>query len=267
MIGRSIDPLYAAGDRGAGEGFDPARASWPARQVDSRETVRLHKNGERIDVSISVAPLRDAGGAIVGISSIMRDIRAHKEAERKLAESHERLRALAACPTTGAGSRTRICASPTTPRSGPRIEIVIGARYWAARASSCPSSGNRSSSAREHAQHAGRAQAVQGSQISRARSQRPRVSPDGQRRADLRAGWRLQRLPRHRARRHRARNAGAAAAAAVRHRRLLRRRHHELVAGPARCSTWNPGATPCSAICRGEILGKSVSLLMPPGQY
>ncbi len=95
MIGRSIDPLYppeiAAQEKAA---TDPRVLAGEA--VDSRETVRLHRNGERIDVSISLAPLRDAAGAIVGVSSIMRDIRAQKEAERSLAQSHERMRALAA---------------------------------------------------------------------------------------------------------------------------------------------------------------------------
>ncbi len=95
MIGRSIDPLYPP------EIAEQEKAATGPRvlageAVDSRETVRLNKSAERIDVSISLAPLRDAGGAIVGVSSIIRDIRAHKEAERKLAESHERLRALAA---------------------------------------------------------------------------------------------------------------------------------------------------------------------------
>jgi diguanylate cyclase (GGDEF)-like protein/PAS domain S-box-containing protein len=94
MVGRSIDPLLPP------EIAEQEKASIRPRimageQVDSREAVRLHKSGERIDVAASVAPLRNTCGAIVGISSIVRDIRAHKEAERKLAESHERLRALA----------------------------------------------------------------------------------------------------------------------------------------------------------------------------
>jgi diguanylate cyclase (GGDEF)-like protein/PAS domain S-box-containing protein len=95
MIGRSIDPLYPR-EIAAQEKASTRPRVLAGEAVDSRETVRLHKNGDRIDVSISLAPLRDASGAIVGVSSITRDIRAHKEAERKLAQSHERLRALAA---------------------------------------------------------------------------------------------------------------------------------------------------------------------------
>src|SRR5262249_29035981 len=95
MIGHSIDPLYPP------EIAEQEKAStWPrvlaGEAVDSRERVRVARSGKRINVSISLAPLRDAGGAIVGVSSIIRDISAQKEAERKLAQSHERLRALAA---------------------------------------------------------------------------------------------------------------------------------------------------------------------------
>ncbi len=45
------------------------------------ETVRLRKDGRRIEVSISVAPLRDAGGKVIGGSAITRDITDRKRAE------------------------------------------------------------------------------------------------------------------------------------------------------------------------------------------
>jgi PAS domain S-box-containing protein len=47
------------------------------------ETVRLRKDGQRIDVSLTVSPIRDSSGALVGASVIARDI-----TERKLAEGH-----------------------------------------------------------------------------------------------------------------------------------------------------------------------------------
>src|SRR5207302_731120 len=43
-------------------------------RVDHFETVRLRKDGRRLDVSVSVAPLTDAAGRIVGASAIARDI-------------------------------------------------------------------------------------------------------------------------------------------------------------------------------------------------
>lgn len=56
------------------------------------ETVRLTKAGERINVSLSVSPIRDSGGAIVGCSGIARDITARKRSEEALRSSEERLR-------------------------------------------------------------------------------------------------------------------------------------------------------------------------------
>ncbi len=51
-------------------------------RVDPYETQRLHKNGTNIDVYLTVSPIRDAAGKIVGASKIARDIRARKDAER-----------------------------------------------------------------------------------------------------------------------------------------------------------------------------------------
>lgn len=50
------------------------------------ETVRRRKDGSLIDISLSVSPLRNATGMVVGASSIARDI-----SERKQAEERQRL--------------------------------------------------------------------------------------------------------------------------------------------------------------------------------
>jgi PAS domain S-box-containing protein len=42
--------------------------------IESLDTVRVHKNGRRIDVSVSLAPVRDILGQVVGYSKIARDI-------------------------------------------------------------------------------------------------------------------------------------------------------------------------------------------------
>jgi two-component system cell cycle sensor histidine kinase/response regulator CckA len=49
------------------------------------DVVRLHKSGHRLDVSVSLSPVRDAGGQVVGISGIGIDISARKRAEVALA--------------------------------------------------------------------------------------------------------------------------------------------------------------------------------------
>jgi PAS domain S-box-containing protein len=44
-------------------------------RVDHFDTVRVHKDGRWVDVSVTVSPVNDAGGRIVGASKIARDIR------------------------------------------------------------------------------------------------------------------------------------------------------------------------------------------------
>ena len=54
------------------------------QNIDHFETVRVAKSGERIDVSLSISPVKDAQGRIVGAAKIARDIREHKKIERAL---------------------------------------------------------------------------------------------------------------------------------------------------------------------------------------
>jgi len=62
--------------------------------VDHFETVRIRKDGTLLDVSLTIAPIRDAHGTIVGASKIAHDVTASKRAERALRESDRRFRAL-----------------------------------------------------------------------------------------------------------------------------------------------------------------------------
>jgi len=58
--------------------------------VEHYETVRVAKNGKRINVSLTLSPLRDAEGKIIGASKISRDITHRKLAEEQLKKSEER---------------------------------------------------------------------------------------------------------------------------------------------------------------------------------
>ena len=53
-------------------------------RIDHFQTVRLKKNGDRIDVSLTISPIRDERGRIVGAAKIVRDITAQKKLETKL---------------------------------------------------------------------------------------------------------------------------------------------------------------------------------------
>jgi PAS domain S-box-containing protein len=52
-------------------------------KVDHFETVRRRKDGSLVDVSLTVSPIRDEKGRIVGASKIARDITARKQAEER----------------------------------------------------------------------------------------------------------------------------------------------------------------------------------------
>jgi PAS domain S-box-containing protein len=60
-------------------------------RIEHYETVRVTKEGKRINVSLSLAPIKDTSGAIVELSGIARDITERKLAEQELATAMERL--------------------------------------------------------------------------------------------------------------------------------------------------------------------------------
>jgi PAS domain S-box-containing protein len=62
------------------------------RNVPPFDTVRLARDGSRLTVSLTVSPIRDAQGRIVGTSKIARDVSAQRRSEAALRESEARLR-------------------------------------------------------------------------------------------------------------------------------------------------------------------------------
>jgi PAS domain S-box-containing protein len=59
------------------------------QRVDHYETVRQRKSGARVDVSLTISPLRDKEGVIIGASKIARDITERKRTERELEHAKE----------------------------------------------------------------------------------------------------------------------------------------------------------------------------------
>ncbi|MES2568573.1 MAG: PAS domain S-box protein, partial [Verrucomicrobiota bacterium] len=62
-------------------------------RVEPMEVVRVRKDGILIDVSITVSPIKDAAGNVVGTSKVARDITARKQAEITLHEAKTDLEA------------------------------------------------------------------------------------------------------------------------------------------------------------------------------
>jgi PAS domain S-box-containing protein len=55
-------------------------------RIDHFETVRVRKDGAKVDISLTISPLRDAAGRVIGASKVARDVTARKQAGRSLAE-------------------------------------------------------------------------------------------------------------------------------------------------------------------------------------
>jgi len=63
-------------------------------RVEHFETVRVRKNGSLLDLSLTIAPVKNAAGTIIGASKIARDIAERKRAQEALARSARQHRAL-----------------------------------------------------------------------------------------------------------------------------------------------------------------------------
>src|SRR5262249_50075254 len=57
-------------------------------RIEHYETVRRRKDGTLLDVSLTISPIKDAAGNIVGASKIARDITDKKRAEALVKEGH-----------------------------------------------------------------------------------------------------------------------------------------------------------------------------------
>ena len=93
MIGQSIRCLLPP-DRQDEEDLILARIR-RGDKIEQFLTERLHKDGRRLDVSVSISPIRSAQGDIIGASKIVRDASERVAIERRLRESESRFRMLA----------------------------------------------------------------------------------------------------------------------------------------------------------------------------
>jgi PAS domain S-box-containing protein len=66
------------------------------RKIENFETARITKNGRILDVSLTISPVRDERGDVVGALKILRDISARREADHNQQELAKRAAELAA---------------------------------------------------------------------------------------------------------------------------------------------------------------------------
>jgi PAS domain S-box-containing protein len=98
-VGRSITLIIPA-DRLDEEREILGRISRGER-IEHFETVRVAKDGRQLDISLTVSPIRDAEGRVIGASKVARDVTERKRVEEALRTSEQRFRTLTAHAPVG----------------------------------------------------------------------------------------------------------------------------------------------------------------------
>jgi len=65
-------------------------------RIERYETIRVRKDGQRLEISLTISPMRDSNGRIFGAAKIAHDITARRHAERQLQHREMELAKLAA---------------------------------------------------------------------------------------------------------------------------------------------------------------------------
>ncbi len=90
VIGKNVTLLFPP-DR-AREEQELLKRLARGEEIDHYETVRKRKDGSLVDVSVSISPIKDASGMVIGATKIARDITNQKRAEKALRRANEKFR-------------------------------------------------------------------------------------------------------------------------------------------------------------------------------
>src|SRR5205085_9894003 len=91
--GHPISVLFPPDRHDEAEGI--LRRVGDGEHIEHHETVCLRRDGSRVDVSVSISPVKDAQGNVIGATSIARDLSERRRAAEALALSEAQLRAFA----------------------------------------------------------------------------------------------------------------------------------------------------------------------------
>ncbi len=100
--------------------------------VQNLDTIRRHKDGHILSVSLTAFPVRDEAGKMIGISTTILDLSAHKQLEQKLSTVETQMRVV--LETTGehvlAVDREWRLTYINRPRPEETMEEVVGRALW-----------------------------------------------------------------------------------------------------------------------------------------
>lgn len=97
VIGQSISMLIPPGH--VDDTFEILQKVKQGECIHQYETIRVRKDGQRINVSVTASPIRDAQGHVIATSVIKQDISDRKQVEAALQKSEERYRAIVEAQT------------------------------------------------------------------------------------------------------------------------------------------------------------------------
>ncbi|HLQ89727.1 MAG TPA: PAS domain S-box protein [Xanthobacteraceae bacterium] len=92
-------------------------------KIENHETVRISRDGRRIDVSLSISPVKSVSGVIIGVATVVRDITGKNAARLALLESEEMARGII---DTALDAFLQIDESATIIDWSPKAEAMFG---------------------------------------------------------------------------------------------------------------------------------------------